>query len=272
MRGGGSRERERERTTCSQIEVQAIDVNQFSFLKRNLVGRVTLRLTSVVTHLSIQSLGENSNSPSDPFTEKTGYDQIQDIWRGSYSVAGVRNAGFRAGGYPGAGCVAFYYPNNDVLNGGRPTAAAGLDARTPELFGSGGPAMASSADGASCARYRSYDPASGTFLGRDGTLASEMRGEPTQTGQMDVANRGGALVGGAVVASSFAGSEASEATENTEPPAQRVGMDEDARRSHGKPVLRPAFASREGYVPPRPHQVSATAIASWFRRQQSASS
>jgi hypothetical protein len=66
------------------------------------------------------------------------------------------------------GLFAFYYPNNDVLNGGRPTPAAGLDARTPVLLGSGGPAM-DSANGASCAtRYRSYDPASGTFLGHDG--------------------------------------------------------------------------------------------------------
>ena len=67
------------------------------------------------------------------------------------------------------GAFAFYYPNNDVLNGGRPTPAAGLDARTPVLFGSGGPTIDSRADGASCAaRYRSFDPASGTFLGRDG--------------------------------------------------------------------------------------------------------
>ena len=28
------------------------------------------------------------------------------------------------------GLFAFYYPNNDVLNGGRPTPAAGLDNRT----------------------------------------------------------------------------------------------------------------------------------------------
>jgi hypothetical protein len=28
------------------------------------------------------------------------------------------------------GMYAFYYPNNDVLNGGRPTPAAGLNART----------------------------------------------------------------------------------------------------------------------------------------------
>jgi BA14K-like protein len=69
------------------------------------------------------------------------------------------------------GAFAFYYPNNDVLNGGRPTPAAGMDARTPVLFGSGDAyaAMDSSANGASCAqRYHSYDPASGTFLGYDG--------------------------------------------------------------------------------------------------------
>ena len=68
------------------------------------------------------------------------------------------------------GLFSFYYPNNDVLNGGRPTPAAGLDARTPVLLGSGGPiAMDSRANGASCAqRYRSSDPASGTSLGNDG--------------------------------------------------------------------------------------------------------
>ena len=68
------------------------------------------------------------------------------------------------------GLFAFYYPNNDVLNGGRPTPAAGLDARTPVLLGSGGPiTMDGRANGASCAqRYRSYDPASATFLGNDG--------------------------------------------------------------------------------------------------------
>ena len=68
------------------------------------------------------------------------------------------------------GAFAFYYPNNDVLNGGRPTPAAGLDARMPLLFGSNPyAAMNSSTDGASCAgRYRSYDPSSETFLGYDG--------------------------------------------------------------------------------------------------------
>jgi hypothetical protein len=34
------------------------------------------------------------------------------------------------------GAFAFYYPNNDVLNGGRLTPAAGLDARTLMQFNS----------------------------------------------------------------------------------------------------------------------------------------
>jgi BA14K-like protein len=69
------------------------------------------------------------------------------------------------------GAFAFYYPNNDVLKGGRPTPAAGMDARTLMLFNRDDAyaAMDSSANGASCAqRYHSYDPASGTFLGYDG--------------------------------------------------------------------------------------------------------
>jgi hypothetical protein len=64
--------------------------------------------------------------------------KIQDSGRGSHAVADVRNTGIRAGGDSEPGAFAFYYPNNDVLNGGRPTPAAGLDARTPVLFGSGG--------------------------------------------------------------------------------------------------------------------------------------
>jgi hypothetical protein len=34
------------------------------------------------------------------------------------------------------GEFAFYYPNSDVLNGGRPTPAAGMDARTLMQFNS----------------------------------------------------------------------------------------------------------------------------------------
>jgi hypothetical protein len=68
------------------------------------------------------------------------------------------------------GLFAFYYPNNDVLNGGRPTSAAGMDSKMPVLPASNPyAAMDSRVDGGSCAqRYRSYDPGSGTFLGYDG--------------------------------------------------------------------------------------------------------
>jgi hypothetical protein len=66
------------------------------------------------------------------------------------------------------GAFAFSYPNNDVLNGGRPTPAAGMDARTLMQFNSRDAYAAtdSSANGASCAR--SYDPSSRTFLGYHG--------------------------------------------------------------------------------------------------------
>jgi hypothetical protein len=52
------------------------------------------------------------------------------------------------------GMFAFYYPNNDVLNGGRPTRAAGMDARTLMQFNSRDAygAMGSSANAASRAR------------------------------------------------------------------------------------------------------------------------
>jgi hypothetical protein len=64
---------------------------------------------------------------------------------------------------------AFYYPNNDVLNGGRPTPAARMDAMAGLGRFSGSYAYAatdSTANGASCAqRYHFYEPASGTFLG-----------------------------------------------------------------------------------------------------------
>src|SRR6266436_3502380 len=68
------------------------------------------------------------------------------------------------------GLFAFYYPNNDVLNGSRPTQATGLNPQMPVVLGSNPyAAMDNSAVCSSCAaRYRSYDPSSGTFLGRDG--------------------------------------------------------------------------------------------------------
>jgi BA14K-like protein len=68
------------------------------------------------------------------------------------------------------GLFAFYYPNNDVLNGGRPTPAARMDAMAGLGPFSGSYSYATTdANGASCAhRYRSYGSASGTSLGHGG--------------------------------------------------------------------------------------------------------
>jgi hypothetical protein len=68
------------------------------------------------------------------------------------------------------GAYAFYHPNADVLNAGRPTPGATSGAMASVPFRSSD-AYASTDGGmnASCAqRYRSYDPASATFLGYDG--------------------------------------------------------------------------------------------------------
>ena len=69
------------------------------------------------------------------------------------------------------GAFAFYHPNADVLNAGRstPGAASGAMASVPFGGGDAYASMGGNANGSSCAqRYRSYDPASGTFLGHDG--------------------------------------------------------------------------------------------------------
>jgi hypothetical protein len=69
------------------------------------------------------------------------------------------------------GAFAFFYPDADVLNGGRPTPAATVGAAASEPLGSSDAyaSMDRDANASSCAqRYRSYDPASGTFRGNDG--------------------------------------------------------------------------------------------------------
>jgi hypothetical protein len=70
------------------------------------------------------------------------------------------------------GAFAFYYPNNDVLNGSRPTPAARMDAMAGLGPFSGSYAYAatdSTANGASRARgYRSYESTSGTSRGYHG--------------------------------------------------------------------------------------------------------
>ncbi len=68
------------------------------------------------------------------------------------------------------GAFAFYHPNADVLNGGRPSPAARSAAMASVPFGNNN--AHASMDGnasSSCAqRYHSYDPGSGTFVGYGG--------------------------------------------------------------------------------------------------------
>ncbi len=65
------------------------------------------------------------------------------------------------------GLFAFYHPNADDLNGGAPTPEAALASAPPAA--SGAYAAMESGNATFCAqRYRSYDPASGTFLGYEG--------------------------------------------------------------------------------------------------------
>jgi hypothetical protein len=69
------------------------------------------------------------------------------------------------------GAFAFYYPNNDVLNGGRPTPAARMDAVAGLGPFSGSYAYAAknnTANGSCGQQYRSHWPASATFLGHGG--------------------------------------------------------------------------------------------------------
>src|SRR5713101_6846165 len=91
-------------------------------------------------HLSIQGEGENSRiSPPIDSRRRQAMTRFK-----IFSAAAILSLMFATPVFAQAaiqepGAFAFYYPNNDVLNGGRPTPAAGLDARTPVLFGSGNP-------------------------------------------------------------------------------------------------------------------------------------
>jgi hypothetical protein len=72
------------------------------------------------------------------------------------------------------GAFAFYHPNADVLNAGAPTPAASAGAFASVPYGNGNAyAYVGDAGTSFCARHhRSYDPASGTFLGYDGARHS----------------------------------------------------------------------------------------------------
>jgi hypothetical protein len=66
------------------------------------------------------------------------------------------------------GAYSFYHPYSDPLNAYGPSAPAGAMAAMPYGDSRASAYMNGDADASSCVRYRSYNPATGTFLGRDG--------------------------------------------------------------------------------------------------------
>jgi len=89
------------------------------------------------------------------------------------------------------------YPDRDILNGGALTPAGRMGLELPggaaPAFGQNGAYAATGhAPDASCAQiYRSYNPASGTFLGHDGRhhACRKQQNEPEPRGQGAAATR-----------------------------------------------------------------------------------
>lgn len=82
-----------------------------------------------------------------------------------------RDAGIRTGCDSGVGRLRVLHPDGDVLQANRPwsRAPAGVMAAVPSGANDTYAYMGESADVSSCSqRYRSFDPASGTFVGYGG--------------------------------------------------------------------------------------------------------
>jgi hypothetical protein len=84
-----------------------------------------------VTHLKIQGEGETSkNLAANRFTEKKVMTRFKILGAAAMLSLMFATPVFAQAAIQEPGLFAFYYPNNDVLNGGRPTPAAGMDAGT----------------------------------------------------------------------------------------------------------------------------------------------
>jgi glycosidase len=90
-----------------------------------------------MTPLSSQGEGGNSKNPApNRFTEKKAMTRFKLLSAAAMLSLMFATPVFAQAAVQEPGLYAFYYPNNDVLNGGRPTPAAGLDARTLMQFNS----------------------------------------------------------------------------------------------------------------------------------------
>jgi hypothetical protein len=91
-----------------------------------------------VTHLNIQGEGENSkNLTAHRFTENKAMTRFKILGAAAMLSLMFATPVFAQAAIQEPGLYAFYYPNNDVLNGGRPTPAAGMDASTLMQFNRG---------------------------------------------------------------------------------------------------------------------------------------
>src|SRR5260370_6510425 len=106
------------------MQCKASTQNQFSFLKSYLVGRVEFRLTSVVTDLSIQAKARIFRIS--PPTDSRRHSMTRFKILGAAAILSLISATpvFAQAAIQEPGAFAFYYPNNDVLNGWRPTPTA----------------------------------------------------------------------------------------------------------------------------------------------------
>jgi hypothetical protein len=88
-----------------------------------------------MTHLSSQGESENSKtSRTKRFTEKKVMTRFKILSAAAMLSLMFATPVFAQAAIQEPGAFAFSYPNNDVLNGGRPTPAAGLDAGTLMQF------------------------------------------------------------------------------------------------------------------------------------------
>jgi hypothetical protein len=91
-----------------------------------------------VTHLSIQGEGENfRNLAPHRFTEKKAMTRFKILGAAAMLSLTFATPVFAQAAIQEPGLYALYHPNNDVLNGGRPTPAAGMDASTLMQFNRG---------------------------------------------------------------------------------------------------------------------------------------
>jgi hypothetical protein len=88
-----------------------------------------------VTRLNIQVEGENSKILAPHrFTEKKAMTRFKILGAAAMLSLTFATPVFAQTAIQEPGLYAFYHPNNDVLNGGRPTPAAGMDARALMQF------------------------------------------------------------------------------------------------------------------------------------------